>query len=376
VYGHPDRAEKVLAAATTAETKATYNASYADLLWRTGQPDEARERYQAARAIAVTIVDPVKRKRVLAGIDVGLRFVGDPPPQRLSVAPHPSPRFSVQDSPFPLFPITADGFQEVDPQDTSARASANGELLKQLYERAATGDRAGIESIVEGAPTPFQKALGLAALEHILIQERQPELAELYARRMQETDSPSSLAKAEALSSAAVAWLRERNDERARAGFDSAARLVSLVPDLPLGKISVLLSIAAAQCKGGMVEEGNATFRKSIELARKLPLRPRVAFGAFRPLTPLGVHYEDEAFTKILRAAIHARAFQVVDEAAAIWTKSGDDAGSTVVSAWFVEGHTDEAIAAARRIEDPQARVSELLSLAGSLLDEAGAPSF
>ena len=106
---------------------------------------------------------------MLATIDQGLQFVSDPPPNLISATPHPRPRPNVQDSPIPPFPITPDGFQDASPQETTARSSLNGELMKRLYERAAAGDRAGIEHITENAATPFQKALGIASLEHILI---------------------------------------------------------------------------------------------------------------------------------------------------------------------------------------------------------------
>jgi hypothetical protein len=376
VYGHLERAAQVLDSATSAEKKSTYFASFADLLWRTGQPQQARERYKAARVVALKIADPVKRKQTLSMIDQGLRFVSDPPPELLTPTPHPRPRLSVQDSPVPLFPITADGFQDVDPNETAARASANAELMTRLYDRAAVGDRAGIESITDGAATPFQKALGIASLEHILIQERQPELAEEYAKKIPETDSSSSLARAEALSAVATAWLRARNGDRARADFDAAKRIVFSVPELPLGRVSVLVSIAAAQLKGEMIEDGDATFRGAIELAQRLPQRPRVPPGVWRLPTPLGVHYKDEAFEKILRAAIHARDLPIANEATQIWSKTGDNVGSAVVNAWLGEGRPDEAIAAVRRIEDPEWRVSDLLSLARDLLNAAGAPNF
>jgi hypothetical protein len=248
--------------------------------------------------------------------------------------------------------------------------------MKQLYDRAAAGDRAGIEHITESAPTPFQKALAIASLEHIFIQQHQPELAEQYAKRIPETDPSSSLAKAEALSAAAAAWLRAFNDGRARADFDLAKHIVFSVRDLPLGRISVLVSIGAAQLKGRMVEEGDATFRSAIQLTQKLPLRPPASPIIRRLPTPHGVHYKDEAFNKILRAAIHARNVQIATYAADIWSKTGDHFGSEVVDAWLADGHTEEAIAAARRIEDPDSRVSALLNLARNLLNEAGAPIF
>jgi tetratricopeptide (TPR) repeat protein len=376
VYGQRERAEKLLESVTGAEKRANYFAAFADLLWRMGQPQEARARYESGRAIAVKIVDPAKRKQALALIDQGLQFVSEPPPYLVSTTPNPRPRFRVEDSPVPPFPITTGGFRDVDPKETADRASVDAELMKRLYDRAAAGDRTGIEKITENAATPFQEALGLASLEHVLIQARQPETAEQYARKIPETDSASSLAKAEALSAAAVAWLRARDADRARADFESAKHIVSSVSDLPFGRISVLVSIAAAQFKGEMMDDGNTTLRSAIELAQKLPQRPHTPPGVRRPQTPLGVHYKDEAFDKIVRAAIHARAVQIANDAAEIWGQTGDNTGSALVDAWLADGRTDEAIAAARRIKDPEWRVSALLSLARNLLTDDGAPIF
>ena len=375
VYGQRDRAEKLIESATAAEKKAPYLAAFADLLWRIGQPEEARAKYEAARALAVKIVDAGKRKQLLTAINQGIEFVSDPPPNLVSATPRPSPRLRGQDSPIPGFPITTDGFQDLSPEEKAARAQGDERIMKELYNRAAGGDLAGVERITQSAATPFQQALAIASLEHVFIQQSQPGLAEQFAKRIPEVDSPSSLAKAEALSAAAAAWARAADDERARADFDLAKSIVFSVSDLPFGRISVLVSIAT-QLKGRMVEEGNTTFRSAIELAKKLPLRPHFVPGVRRPPTPIGVHYQDEAFSKIVRAAIHVRAVEIVNETVEVWSKSDDSVGRTVVDAWIAEGRTEEAIAAARAVKDPEARVSEMLSLAGTLLNEAGGPIF
>jgi len=202
------------------------------------------------------------------------------------------------------------------------------------------------------------------------------EEAEQYAKSIPETDSPLSLAKAEALSAAGTAWVRALNDDRARTDFNSAKAIASSVPDLPLGRVSVLVSIATAQIQGRMIQDGEATFRQSIELATKFPDRPVTPQGVRRPPTPPGVHYKDEAFERIVHAAIQVRSTKIANDAAKIWSMSGDNAESALVDAWLAAGRTDEAIDAARRIEDPERRVSELLGLARNLLNDAGAPIF
>jgi tetratricopeptide (TPR) repeat protein len=141
VYGQRERAETVIESATSTEKKATYFASFADLLWRTGQPEQARARYEAARKIAVKIVDTARRKRMIAAIDQGLQFLSDPPPDLISATPHPRPPFSAQDSPIPLFPITADGFQDVDLEQTAVRARERRTDEAALRSRCSRGSR-------------------------------------------------------------------------------------------------------------------------------------------------------------------------------------------------------------------------------------------
>jgi len=375
VYGQRERAEKFIESAVTADKKAGYLASFADLLWRLGESDQARARYEAARGAASKIVDPAKRKALLATIDQGLQFVSEPPPYIISANPHPNPRFSLQESSIPAFPITTDGFQDFPPEEKAARARADEEMIRQLYARAAAGDLAGIKRITESAPTPFQRAIAIASLEHVLIQQHQPDLAEQQAGTIPEIDSACLLAKAEALSSAATEWLHKLDEDHAKVDFDRAKKLVFSVDDLLFGRISVLSSIAETQSRSGMMDAGATTFQSAIGLALKLPTGPQYAQGVRRPPTR-GVHYRDEAFGRILRAAIRSHNLNVVDGAATAWAKSGDQVGSAVVDAWLVEGRTEEAIAAARRIQDPDQRVSNLLGLARTILSEQGAPNF
>lgn len=92
VYGHQERAEKLIESTTSAEKKATFLASFADLLWRMGQPEQARARYDVARTIALRIIDPARRKPVLATIGPG-------PPIRLRSSSQPHLRYSASETP-------------------------------------------------------------------------------------------------------------------------------------------------------------------------------------------------------------------------------------------------------------------------------------
>src|SRR5262249_55237367 len=116
--------------------------------------------------------------------------------------------------------------------------------------------------------------------------------------------------------------------------------------------------------------------RSALEIANKLPTRPQIRPGAPRPVTPIGVHYKDEAYNKIFRAAIHVHAAEIAEETVAMWKKTEEDVGSSVVNAWLAEDRIDEAIVAAHQIEDRDSRVSNLLSLARHILNDAGAPVF
>src|SRR5205807_390247 len=104
-------------------------------------------------------------------------------------------------------------------------------------------------------------------------------------------DSDCRLAKAEALRAAGAAWLRASNDTRAQTDFDAATGLVKSVPDLPLGKMSVILSIATAQARGGIIAGAGTNFRLAKELALELPTRPALSKGPAKKAPATGIHY-------------------------------------------------------------------------------------
>jgi hypothetical protein len=311
----------------------------------------------------------------MTAIDQGLQFVSDPPPDLVTTTPHPRPKFNVQQSPIPLFPITPDGFKDTDPTTNAARANVNADFIEKLYDRVAARDADGLRRLTESASTPFQKALGLASLEHLMILSGKSDLAEEFATAIPETESSSLLAKAEALSAAGAARLRDHGTDAAVSDFATATKIVQSVRDLPLGEVSVLVSIATAQFKGGLIEDGNVTFRTAIVLAQNLPQRPKPQPGLPRR-TVLGTHYKDEGFKQILTAAIAQRDMPVINEVIGAWNKTGDDADGAAVEGWLDADLPTDAIAAAHKMENSQARVRALLEIARTLLDRAGAPVF
>src|SRR5262249_46191710 len=148
--------------------------------------------------------------------------------------------------------------------------------LTRLYALVAARDSERLRKHTEQAATPFQKALGLASLEHLLIQVGALEEAEQSARAIPDDNEDCSLAKAEALTTAATAWARKGNPERARENFDAALKSVASVGnDLAFGKAVVTASIAAAQAESGTVLPSNKTFETALKVVLQINPRPK-----------------------------------------------------------------------------------------------------
>jgi tetratricopeptide (TPR) repeat protein len=373
LYGDLAGAEKSLESIADPGHKAQAMTSLAYLLWKMGEPAKARIRFEAARQIALKIANLEHRKEVLATIGRLLTNSPVEPQDRVSATPRPRKKFDIEDQLIPPFPVTTDGFRDLDRKEFANRALENGELMTKLYAKMEAGNREDTLRIVESAATPFQKALGMASIEHILIQAGRPDVAEQYAQKISASDSDCLLAKAEALSAAGAAWLRAGDAGRAHPDFEAAIGLVKSVPDLPFGKVLVMLSIGSAQAKGGLVASAGASFRLAKELALELPVRP-VAVKPSAKTTAAVTHYRGEAYSRILPAVIRAHDLGAANEAAKLWRLADDKASLTIAEAWLDAGRTDEAVASARAIADVSERVETLLVLARELLNRAGAP--
>jgi tetratricopeptide (TPR) repeat protein len=375
LYGELEAVDKTFDSISDPEDKASRLISLADFLWRMGEPDKARVRFEAAKPPASRVANQSHRNRLLASIEQGLTYVANDPPELLTPQPKPQPLRPVRESPLPAFPITSDGFRQRGAKDIETAATANAEFLTNLYGRVVARDREGLAKLVEAAATPFQKVLGLASVEHLLILVRQPEEAERYAKLMPTPDSDCSLAKAEALSAVGAAWLEANNPERAQQNFEAAISLVNSVRDLPLGKVMVLLSIARAQSKGGMVATSGATLQLAKELAQGLPLRQATSgSGSARPVA--GVHFRDEAYERMLQVAVEMRNLGAAQEIANLWRQADSKADPDIIRAWFDADRVDDAINYARAIPEASQRAKTILVLAQALLDRAGAPKF
>ena len=96
--------------------------------------------------------------------------------------------------------------------------------------------------------------------------------------------------------------------KRVLASIDQGLQVVSDLPPIrisatpdPRVKSRLPELIAGAESRNGMKEEGKTTFQDAIALSQKLATRPRPVPGVRRPPVPLGTHYEDEAFERIVR---------------------------------------------------------------------------
>lgn len=374
IYGELPDVDKGLESITNLNHKASSMLAVGEILWRMGNTGAARRYLDNARQVALRIPGPEERKHFLSAIDRELKYAAEPPPYLITATPQPAKKFDLQDSAIPLFPITTDGFRDLDSREVASRAEANAVFMQTLYERMAAGDRDGLLRLSNGAATPFQKAIGIASIEHIAIQASQPQAAKEIAMTMPESDVDCILAKAEALSAAGAAWLRAQDSDKAGPDFDAAASLVKSAKELPMGKVTVATSIAAAEFKGGMTASSGITFKLAREFALELPVRPEA--GPRAPGNSSGVHYRDEGYNRILSTAIRAHNVGLAREMAELWKAEGGSSDVPVVNAWLNADQPDEAIAFARKIDDSPSKIRALLNIAQTLLDRAGAPVF
>lgn len=374
LYGDLVSARRAIDAVRDADQKATLLTTVGNILWRMGDPANAQKVLDEAER-ASTAIPNVSRRKARMQLVVQLRdALANDPPIPLSQKPNPQPRAPVT-SPIPAFPITVDGFRQKDPALTTTDAQKNGVYLTQLYALAAAGDREGLLKHTRAAVSPFQKAMGLASIEHIFIQIGAPAEAEQYAREIPDDRSDCTLARVEALSATATAWARKGDTEHAQACFNEALATLTMVGrELAFGKAVVAASIAAAQSESGLVATSSKTFDLALKLASEVPSRPKPVNGVY-PKTYFGRGFQDDAFRAIFAAAIRIHDLGAARHTAEMWhTSAGSDANSSIVDAWLAAGRKDDALAFARSLRDPIERVPALLSLARSLLDDAGAP--
>jgi len=239
----------------------------------------------------------------------------------------------------------------------------------------AAHDREGLLKHTAAASSPFQKALGLASVEHLLIQVGAIGEAEEYAHAIADDAADCSLAKAEALTAVATGWTRKGDLDHARQSFDSALKKVDSVrAELAFGKVAVAASIAAAQAESGMVPTSVGTFDFALKLASQVQPRAKPVNGVY-PKTYFGSLFQDDAYRAVFGAAIRTHDLGAARQTVELWrTSAGNSADVSIVDAWLGVGRQDEALSYARRLKNATERAPTLLWLARTLLDEAGAP--
>jgi len=372
IYGDLAGTEKGIASLARPEQRLHAQLSVADVLWRMGKSDKAQDFVTAARKTVVNVGDPTLQARLITLIEQTAEYLKEEPPNHLSAHPVPPHRLDPQESAFPPFPITTDGFADRTVKEVDQQASANRELMTEIYHRIAAQDREGLMHIMQTAVTPFQKTLAIASIEHLLIQVSQPEMAEQYAITIPEVNVECRLAKAEAVNSAGAVWLRVGNADRARTDFEAARKLAESARELPFGQASVFVSIATAQAKGGLIASSEESLRAAEQIARQMPIRPAVSLRENQ--TPISHHYRDEAYREILAGAIRVHNLGMARQIAELWKAIDKRSSGEIVNAWLRADKPEEAMAFARSIENTPERVKTQLSLAQMLLDQAGAP--
>ena len=191
---------------------------------------------------------------------------------------------------------------------------------------------------------------------------------------MSESDDQCLLAKAEAFHSIAAEWLRAGNSERANAAFAKARELAGSVQSLPIGKVSVLASIAEAESAGGLAATSQETLANTLQIAAHLPLASLPA-SQRRSATALMAHNRLAAYQEIFAVAMRAHDLGTARHIADLWAAADPRGRGDIVRAWIAAGKPEEALAFARRIPNVVARAHTELVLAQEMLNRAGAPN-
>jgi tetratricopeptide (TPR) repeat protein len=374
LYGDLDGALKSVRVIPDPERRTIRMTGIAGILWRMGDQANAGKVLDESERAALTISNLAHRKLQLQLIAQQRDVLPNEPPIPLSPTPHPQTR-KASASAIPAFPVTADGFRDKSPETVSRNAQENEVYLTQLYALIAAHDRNGLLKHTEAASSPFQKALGLASLEHLLIQVGAVKEAEESAQAITDNGADCSLAKAEALTAVGTAWQGAGDPEHARQAFDAALKAVASVgSELAFGKAAVTASVAAALAESGMAAMSKETFELALKFTSQVQPRPKPVNGVY-PKTYFGSHFQDDAYRAIFGAAIRTRDLSAVRHMVELWRASaGSGANTSIVDVWLDAGRRDEALSYARGLKNATERVPTLLWLARSLLDEEGAP--
>jgi hypothetical protein len=160
-----------------------------------GDRAHARKLLDEAEQAVNGIPNLTHRKVQLQLIAQQRGVLSDDPPVPLSATPNPAPPKNTTNSLIPAFPVTVDGFRDKSPEEVAKSAKENEVYLTQIYSLVARRDRQGLLKHTAEASSPFQKTLGLASIERLLIQLGALKDAEQSARAIPDDGTDCTPAK-------------------------------------------------------------------------------------------------------------------------------------------------------------------------------------
>lgn len=382
IYGDLAGARRTAMSQRDAAERTMLLISIAHLTWQMRRKEQAWTLLDEAQTAAATIADPVERQKQIKQIESRRGYFRDDSPVLLTAEPHPiSKPFAAGDSGLPQFPMTPTGFrlrsfmagQAVPKGDLAAgQARADAAYLTELYAFVVARDEAGLRAHTLRAATPFQKALGLASLVHLLMQVKNLALAQEFAGSMPEDQADCSLAKAETLTAVGEAWAKSGELSRARQSFQQAFALLPKVTAGPVayGRCLVAGRLGAAQDESGFAEDAELSYQLGLTSAASLPPLPRRPKYTGPPIA------DTEPYRELFKSALAAGNEVAARRIAQTWRARGGVAEErNIADAWYAASGAKNALAYARGIADPWERAAVLVWIAHDLLDDAGAPS-
>ncbi len=370
VYGQSQRVDSYLASLRNPSDKVGVLNVYANLLWRLGDKQKAKQTYLAAQALLPRVTDPAKRTGARNVLTQGLRFVDDDAPIAISTKTIPLPGRPPTPSLSSRFPITPNSFTLQTPTDREASSAFDEKAINEIYSNLRSGNTEALHRIVAASASPFQKALALASVQHIMNQWNLGDYSEICAQAIPTPGSDSKLAKAEALGSTATIIAASGTKNRARALLINAADLAASVPGLPIPRIQVLSILAMRQASAGFEPDARATFTRANEIASSFPFAP-VVWNQRKQSK-----YRDDAIGPLIGDAVQFDRLALADQIVSANPDPTYAAVSSLVSALLGVNDYSRALSTARSIPDPAYRAKELLWIAGRWLDDIRAPNF
>lgn len=368
IYGQQQRMDQHLTTLKDPKEKVTMLNAYANHLWRLGQKAKAKQTYLAAQALLPRVTDPRTRTNATNFVTQGLKYVDDDAPTPLLVQTKPLPKRKAIPVLSERFPITPNTFTKQQAADREANSLDDERLIRELYASLKAGDRQALDRVVSSAATPFQKAMILASVQHIMNQAKLADLSEVCAKSIPTTNVDTKLARAEALASAATSLAINGAKNRARALFLEATQLVSTITELPLARIQVFINITLRQYDAGFDSDGNDTWIRALAIAQTFPHAPTI-WNERRRVT-----YSEDAYDPMIRAAVEFDRLPLATQAISTWSATYKGATGSLVSALLSADEHRLALSTARSIQDRHMRADELLSVASSWLDDSGVP--